>query len=97
MDPSELERIKKRIPSGWEIVSPEEIPVLEKTFHFTSYRSAVEFVNALAAIAEKMDHHPDLILRYNTVKVEVTTHSKKAITELDLSFVEKTEEVFLAL
>ncbi|MBM9578004.1 4a-hydroxytetrahydrobiopterin dehydratase [Leptospira sp. 201903070] len=94
MNPSELERIKDRIPSGWEIVFREEIPFLEKTFRFNSYRSGFEFVIALAVTAEKMNHHPDLTLRYDNVTVVVTTHSKKKLTDLDFSFAEKAEEIF---
>ncbi|MBM9499799.1 4a-hydroxytetrahydrobiopterin dehydratase [Leptospira sp. 201903071] len=94
MNPSELERIKERIPSGWEVDFRENIPFLKKTFPFTSYRSGFEFVSALAAIAEEMDHHPDLTLRYDCVTVEITTHSKKTLTDLDFSFAEKTEEEF---
>ncbi len=91
MDPSELKRIEERTPSGWKISFRGEVPVLEKIFCFRSYKSAVEFVNALAGIAEEMDHHPDLTLRYDSVTVEITTHSKRTITDLDLSFVEKVE------
>lgn len=92
MDPLELERIERRIPSGWEVLLRDGAPLLVKNFRFSSYKSGVDFVNALVKIADLMDHHPDLTLRYDSVLVEIGTHSEKAITDLDFSFVEKVEQ-----
>ncbi|XDD52287.1 4a-hydroxytetrahydrobiopterin dehydratase [Leptospira sp. WS92.C1] len=89
----ELDNLKGKIPLGWEIQFREEIPYLTKKYSFESYLSGVRFVNALAEIAEKMDHHPDLILTYRMVCVEIHTHSKRTITHLDVEFSKAAEAV----
>ncbi|EQA55617.1 4a-hydroxytetrahydrobiopterin dehydratase [Leptospira kmetyi] len=94
MNSSELNDLKEKIPSGWEVRFREEAPFLSKTYSFNDYLGGVRFVDSLADLAEKMDHHPDILLVYRKVTVEIFTHSKKTITDLDLRFVQETEKVF---
>ncbi|EMY78506.1 4a-hydroxytetrahydrobiopterin dehydratase [Leptospira weilii serovar Ranarum str. ICFT] len=94
MNESELKNLRERIPSGWEIKFRENVPFLFKTFSFQTYLAGVEFVNALANVAERLNHHPDLFLSYRKVAVEIFTHSKNTITDLDLRFAEEAEKVF---
>lgn len=56
---------------------------LSKSFRFTSFKEAMGFVNIVAAISEKMNHHPDIQINYNVVRLTLFTHSKNAITEKD--------------
>jgi 4a-hydroxytetrahydrobiopterin dehydratase len=46
----------------------------------------LEFVNQVAALAEKSDHHPDIILSYRKVRLELSTHSEGGLTEHDFIF-----------
>ncbi|EMM79093.1 4a-hydroxytetrahydrobiopterin dehydratase [Leptospira interrogans str. 2006001854] len=87
---ADLELFKQK---GWEIKFRTEIPLLSKTFIFPTYLSGLEFVNSLAHIAERLDHHPDLFLSYRKVTVEIFTHSKNTITDLDLRFAEEAETI----
>ncbi|EMJ96573.1 4a-hydroxytetrahydrobiopterin dehydratase [Leptospira alstonii] len=91
MNESELKSLSERIPSGWEVKLRENVPFLSKTFSFNTYLGGVEFVNALANVAEGLDHHPDIFLGYRKVTVEIFTHSKNTITDLDLRFVGEAE------
>lgn len=88
LNKADLELFKQK---GWEIRFRTEIPLLSKTFLFLTYLSGLEFVNSLAQIAEKLNHHPDLFLGYRKVTVEIFTHSKNTITDLDLLFAEEAE------
>ncbi len=57
---------------------------LIRTIQLPDFMSCVDFVNKIAAKAESLDHHPDLLLfDYNKVKVAVTTHSQGGVTEKD--------------
>jgi len=57
---------------------------LEKEFVLKNFVDAMEFVNKIAAEAEALDHHPDILIHsYKKVKITLTTHSKGKVTELD--------------
>jgi 4a-hydroxytetrahydrobiopterin dehydratase len=49
-----------------------------------SFAAAVELIARVAATAEKMDHHPDIDLRWRTVTFELSTHSAGGVTSLDV-------------
>ncbi len=48
------------------------------------FAAALAYVNAVGALAEEMDHHPDIDIRWNTVTLRLTTHSEGGLTHLDL-------------
>jgi 4a-hydroxytetrahydrobiopterin dehydratase len=77
--------ILARLPSakGWE----RHGDMLVRTWQFPSFRRAMEFLNQVAALVEKTDHHPDLIVRYRTVRIEMSTHDVGGLTELDFSLI----------
>ncbi len=60
-----------------------EQSALVKVFQFTDFASALKFVNAVGALAEKEQHHPDMNLGWGVVKVWLTTHDAHGITERD--------------
>lgn len=54
-----------------------------RTFRFANYAQAVDFANAVARVAERLDHHPDIVLAYGRVEVAFTTHDVSGITARD--------------
>ena len=54
--------------------------MLVRSWQFPSFRRALEFVNQVAALAEKHDHHPEIVLHYRVVRVELSTHSDGGAT-----------------
>ena len=56
---------------------------IAKEFEFHSFAVAMQFVNAVAAAAEAINHHPDIDIRYRKVKLELATHSAGGLTALD--------------
>ena len=73
--------ILERMPDakGWE----RHGDMLVRSWQFPSFRRALEFVNQVAALAEKSDHHPDIILSYRKVRLELSTHAEGGLTDLD--------------
>ena len=49
-------------------------------------RRALEFVNQVAGPVEKMDYHPDIVLSYRQVRLELSTHSDGGLTDRDFAF-----------
>ena len=72
----------ERLPTGWSC----DGKVLERWFEFKEFRDALNFVNRVGELAEAMDHHPEIDIRYRRVRLELTTHSAGGITALDLEF-----------
>jgi 4a-hydroxytetrahydrobiopterin dehydratase len=72
---------------GWEYKDPStgsgQAPWIEKTFIFKNYHETMAFVNAVAYIAHREDHHPDMEVGYKTCKVRYTTHAIKGLSEND--------------
>ena len=69
--------------------------ILEKTFTFDNFVKAMEFVNKVGDIAEKENHHPDiLIFSYNKVKISLTTHDEgNKITEKDITVAKEIDRI----
>ena len=64
---------------------------LRRTVELPSFRDAVAAIGAIADVAEEMDHHPDLDLRWRTLRVAVVTHSAGGVTELDLELARRID------
>lgn len=58
---------------------------LTRTFEFPNFAAAIAFVNRVAGVAEQMDHHPDLDIRYTRVSCSLSTHSAGGITKRDFA------------
>jgi 4a-hydroxytetrahydrobiopterin dehydratase len=67
---------------------------IEKTFVRADFRDAVAFIHRIADEAERMDHHPDILLhKYKHIRVMLTTHSAGGITPNDLDLARTIEHV----
>jgi 4a-hydroxytetrahydrobiopterin dehydratase len=58
---------------------------ISRTFQFKDFAGAMKFVNAVAAKAENANHHPDIDIRWNKVKLVLSTHSEGGLTEKDFA------------
>jgi 4a-hydroxytetrahydrobiopterin dehydratase len=56
---------------------------ITRTFQFRDFATSIEFVNALARLAERAAHHPDIDIRWNKVTLTLTTHDEGGLTEKD--------------
>lgn len=67
---------------------------IARSFGFADYYETIAFVNALAFMVHREDHHPDLEVSYNRCTVRFATHSAGGITENDLICAAKTDAIF---
>ena len=65
---------------------------IEKTYEFDDFATAMEFVNDVARLAERYDHHPDIDIRYNKVHLSLSTHSDGGLTNLDFTLANDIEQ-----
>lgn len=65
---------------------------IRKEFRFGSFADAVGFVNRVARVADDMDHHPDIDIRYDRVRLLTSTHSAGGLTELDFELARRIDE-----
>lgn len=56
---------------------------IERTFKFKNYYHTMAFVNAVAWVAHREDHHPDMEVHYNHCRVRYTTHAINGLSEND--------------
>jgi 4a-hydroxytetrahydrobiopterin dehydratase len=64
---------------------------IARTVTCASFRAAIDLVNAVAAVAEELDHHPDMDVRYRDVTFAVTTHSAGGVTAYDLALARRID------
>ncbi len=76
---AELEALKKQVP-GWEAVNEHH---LHRAFTFPDFKSALDFVNHVGAIAEEQGHHPDIFLTWGKAEITIWTHKIDGLTESD--------------
>ena len=76
-------------PQEWAVVDG----ALERTFTFESFPAAIAFVNRVANEAEAANHHPDIEIRYRQVTLRLRTHSRDAITDLDVALARRAGEL----
>ena len=87
-DRSELDEFLATHP-GWDL----ENAALVKTFQFADFAAAMSFVTRLAFAAEKADHHPDIDIRWNRVRLAWSTHSAGGVTGADLELAAVSDQV----
>ncbi len=75
------DEIQKRLASlpGWERAGRE----IRKVYTFPDFKASMAFVNRVAALADKMDHHPDILINYSRVTLTLSSHDAGGLTERD--------------
>jgi 4a-hydroxytetrahydrobiopterin dehydratase len=73
LDQADIERHLKEISPEWQLA--EDGKSISRVFNFKNYYDTMSFVNVVAMVAHRQDHHPDLNVTYNTCRVEFSTHS----------------------
>lgn len=75
---------------GWSVVDEHH---LSKLFTFPNFVDALAFVNRVAEVAEKNGHHPDVLLSWGKVRVDIWTHKINGLTESDFVLAAKCDRV----
>ena len=63
--------------NDWQKVGKKLI----KTFYFKDYKEVMSFVNGVMKIADKQNHHPDMTVHYDNVKLSITDHEKGGVSD----------------
>jgi 4a-hydroxytetrahydrobiopterin dehydratase len=86
LDPRESAGLSQEV-AGWQV----EGDTLVKVFAFKNYYETMAFVNMVAWIAHREDHHPDMMVSYNKCRVAFSTHSVGGLSENDFICAAKIE------
>jgi 4a-hydroxytetrahydrobiopterin dehydratase len=66
---------------------------ITKTFEFDEFMDGISFLNRVARIAEAHGHHPDIKIRYTSVKLSIQTHSEGGVTRWDLGLARAIDRI----
>ncbi len=75
---------------GWELNDNR----ISKTFAFKNYYQTIAFVNAVAWMTHREDHHPDMTVGYSKCRVEYTTHAVGGLSDNDFICAAKVDALF---
>lgn len=67
--------------------------VIRKTYTLDSFPEAIAFVNRIADVAQKADHHPDIDIRFDRVACALSTHSQGGLTAMDFDLARTIDAV----
>jgi len=75
------DQVRERLAqlSGWERDGAQ----IRKTYRFASFGESMAFANRVAAAADALDHHPDMLIQYSQVTLSVSSHDAGGLTERD--------------
>lgn len=88
LDDSEIRTRLDDLP-GWT----REGDAIRKTYTLDSFPEAIAFVNLIADIAQKADHHPDIDIRFDRVACSLATHSEGGLTTRDFELARQIDAV----
>lgn len=84
----EIATLSANVPS-WQRLGEE----IRRDFRFKDFAEAMTFVNSVAVLAEELDHHPDIEIRWNKVLLKLSTHSAGGLTALDFSLAGRIDAI----
>ncbi|HEX5631719.1 MAG TPA: 4a-hydroxytetrahydrobiopterin dehydratase [Gemmatimonadales bacterium] len=84
------DEVRKRLSAlpGWS----REGNAIGRTYTFESFPAAIAFVDRIAELAEAANHHPDIDIRYDRVRLSLSTHSEGGITSRDTDLAARIDE-----
>jgi 4a-hydroxytetrahydrobiopterin dehydratase len=74
----------------WEVVDGHH---LSKLYHYSNFVEALAFVNRVGQVAEANGHHPDLLLSWGKVRIDIYTHKIDGLTESDFVLAAKCDQL----
>lgn len=88
LNPTEINQQLQNVP-GWTTKDKQ----LSRTFQFKNFVEAIDFVNRLVEPAQTAQHHPDIYISYNKVRISLTTHDAGGITQQDFALAKKISQL----
>jgi len=91
MEHLSIKEIHERLEElrDWEMLGNE----ISKEFNFKNFKEAMDFAQKIGEEAERENHHPDILIRYNKVSITLTTHSANGLTYKDFKLAKIIEQL----
>ncbi len=89
---SEIDTLMQEV-EGWDLIEESGIPKLKRVFKTTNYAKSMSLTNAIAQLAESVNHHPLMIVEYASVTVLWWSHRIKGLHRNDFIMAAKTSEL----
>ena len=88
LEPPEIEANLASL-TGWSYDNRQIL----KTYLFDTYKSGLVFAVAVGHLADRMDHHPDIMITYQKVKIGLNTHDVGGISTFDFELAKQIESI----
>lgn len=92
LNDTQIQMLIKEVPD-WHR-DPSGLEHIYRVFEFKNYYQTLAFVNAIAWVVHRENHHPDLEIGYNRCKVRFSTHAIGGLTENDFICAAKVDALF---
>jgi 4a-hydroxytetrahydrobiopterin dehydratase len=80
--------------SNWKLTNEKWI---ERKYRFQDYLNGIEFVQSVAQLSEKMNHHPFISIDYKLISIKITSWHANGLTELDFTLAQKYDELYVQI
>jgi 4a-hydroxytetrahydrobiopterin dehydratase len=84
-----LQALQEQLGNGWQVIDEHH---LEKEFKFKNFQQALDFTNQVGALAESVDHHPEICLTWGKATITIWTHSIGGLSEADFVFAARSDQ-----
>lgn len=74
---------------GWKLRGKQ----ISKPYVFVDFMDGIKFLNRVAKLAEGMNHHPDIDIRYNQIRLTLTTHDEGGLTMKDFGLAGRIDRI----
>lgn len=88
---AEIDKGLSSIDLAWKLESKDPKKI-SREFKFKNFSQALEFVNKVGVIAETMNHHPDISLKWGSARIEYWTHNANGLTQMDFQAAAKIDK-----
>src|SRR3989344_4076976 len=86
----DIDKYLSQLKNQWEVIEEKKI---NYTFKFKTFKEAISFINKVADLAESENHHPNIHILYNKIKIVLSTHSVGGLSENDFILAAKIEKI----
>lgn len=85
----EVRKYLTDLDNGWELKEGK----IAKSFLFSSFIDAIEFVNKVAKVSEKLNHHPIITITWKAVRLSLKSFDVDAVTKRDINLAKEIEKI----
>jgi 4a-hydroxytetrahydrobiopterin dehydratase len=93
LEGEELAGLYEQLGNRWQLIDDHH---LVKEYRFANFQLALDFTNRIGALAEEVNHHPDICLGWGRVEVTLWTHKIDGLAEADFVWAAKADELEFA-